>query len=96
MDKISGLKLSELMLLAKKIKYIKPLIKNEDEWSRDEIYYAALYETLNSKYQIRASEIICGIFSPLKLLFKTTLKNYIKIMLQRNATTHSDEVELSS
>ena len=66
---IRSLKLTELMIYAKNFNYINPGTK-EESWSTEEIYYAALHETLNSKYQIRASEIICGIFPPLKLLFK--------------------------
>lgn len=92
---IKNLKLTELMVYAKKFEYINPGT-NEETWSTEEIYYAALYETLHSKYQIRASEIICGIFPPLKLLFKNTIRNYIKVMTHRKIQLHNNEVSLSS
>jgi hypothetical protein len=92
---IKSLKLTELMVFAKKFMYINPGT-NEETWSTEEIYYAALYETLNSKYQIRASEIICGIFPPLKLLFKSTLRNYIKVMNHRQKLLHDSVTSLSS
>jgi hypothetical protein len=83
------------MIFAKNFVYINPGT-NEETWSIEEIYYAALYETLNSKYQIRASEIICGIFPPLKLLFKNTLRNYIKVMTHRQKLLHDSVTSLSS
>lgn len=92
---IRSLKLTELMIYAKNFNYINPGTK-EESWSTEEIYYAALHETLNSKYQIRASEIICGIFPPLKLLFKNTIRNYIKVMTQRQVHLRNNEVSLSS
>lgn len=92
---IKSLKLTDLMIYAKNFNYINPGT-SEDTWSTEEIYYAALHETLHSKYQIRASEIICGIFPPLKLLFKNTIRNYIKVMTHRELHHHNSEVSLSS
>jgi len=91
---IKSLTMNELMVLAKNIPYTHPNY-SQDKWTTEDIYYAALCETVNSQYQIRASEIICGVFPPLKLLFKKTLRSYINIMLLRNQN-NVNEVELSS
>lgn len=91
---ISKLKLIELMAFAKNLTYYPPQY-SEDKWSTEDIYHGALYETLHSRYQVRASEIICNIFPPLKLLFKNTLRNYIKLMLIRSKNSVSAN-ELSS
>lgn len=88
---INKLKLNELMTLASTIKYIPPS-HDEDTWSTEDVYHAALYETLHSKYQMKSSELICGFFPPLKLFFKNIIRNYIKIMNDRR----EGEVELSS
>ena len=85
---MNSMKLTELMLLAREITYIPPSY-DESRWTTDDIYHAAINETLQSKYQMKATEIICGVFSPLKLLFKTTLKNYINIMLSRRETQNN-------
>jgi hypothetical protein len=81
---LSKLKLNELMYVAKSIEYIKSE-ENVDTWSTEEIYHGAIYETVQSKYQVKASEIVCGMFSPLKLLFKRTIRNYILVMTQRKS-----------
>jgi hypothetical protein len=79
---INKLKLNELMTLASTVKYTPPSL-DEDNWSSEDIYHAALHETLHSKYQMRASQLICGVFSPLKLFFKNIIRNYITIMTDR-------------
>jgi hypothetical protein len=93
---IEGLKkltLVELLVLSKRVEYI-PSSEPEDQWTTEEIYYGALSETINSRYQVKASEIICGFFPPLKLLFKKTIKNYIIEMSNRKQKLNL--VELSA
>ena len=82
-NNFNKLKFTELICVAKTLSYYPPQYK-EDEWTTEDIYHAALHETLQSRYQIRASEIICNVFPPLKLLFKNTLRNYIKLMMVRS------------
>ncbi len=94
---LKSLKFNELLDVAKKIKYYPPSYSIE-MWTPDDIYHGALSETLQSKYQIKASFQLCNTFTPLKLLFKNTIRNYIKIMIQRskeNSNYHENVNELS-
>jgi|TARA_B100001287_G_scaffold27225_1_gene19612 hypothetical protein len=93
METLKKLTLVELLELAKGVDYI-PSSVPEEKWTTEEIYYGALSETINSRYQVRASEIICGFFPPLKLLFKKTIKNYIIEMSNRKQKLNL--VELSA
>jgi hypothetical protein len=91
MDKLKKLKLNELMEIAKDLEYIPPSI-NIDTWPTEEIYYGAIYETLHSKYQKKASDIITSSFPPLKLLFKSNIRNYILIMYKRKTELSANNV----
>ncbi len=91
MNDLNKLKLEDLIILARQIQYIPPTY-NEDSWTQDDIYNAAISETLHNKYQIKASEIVCDSFAPIKIFFKGTLRNYIRIMYSRN----SNEIQEAS
>ena len=88
MNDINKMKLEDLIKLAKQINYISPPY-DESSWSQDDIYNAAIQETLITRYQLKASMMVCDSFAPIKLFFKSTLRNYIKVMCARNAETQS-------
>ena len=80
--------LKEYLEQAKLTTYIPPNIPMEN-WSKTEIFYAAISETMSSKYQLKAALIVCDMFPPLKIFFKSQLKGYMKIMNERSPTTMS-------
>lgn len=88
MNDLNKMKLEDLIVVAKQIKYIPPSY-DESSWTQDDIYNGAIQETLGTRYQMRASLMVCDSFAPLKLFFKSTLRNYIKIMYARNAELQS-------
>lgn len=84
MNDLNKMKLEDLIILAQQIKYIPPSY-DETSWTQDDIYNGAIQETLGTRYQLKASLMVCDSFAPIKLFFKSTLRNYIKIMYTRNA-----------
>ena len=80
--------LKEYLEQAKLIKYVPPTIPL-DQWDRTEIFYGAISETMTSKYQLKAALIVCDMFPPLKLFFKSQLKSYMKVMNERSSSSIS-------
>ena len=73
----NSLTLIQLLELAKSVDYTFPE-KNLEEWTTEEIFYGSIYVTLSNSIQLKATILLCEMFSPIKIFFKTTLKNYIK------------------
>lgn len=77
---LSGLKLVELIILAKTVEF--PFtnldLSNIQTWSQPDLYDAAVSVVVSNNILVHASLKVCNTFSPLKLLFKTTIRNYIK------------------
>jgi len=80
--------LKEYLEQAKLIKYVPPSIPL-DQWDRTETFYGAISETMSSKYQLKAALIVCDMFPPLKLFFKSQLKSYMKVMNERSSSSIS-------
>ena len=78
--------LKEYLESAKNVKYIEPNIPI-DNWERQEVFFAAISETMTSKYQLKAALLICDMFPPLKIFFKSQLKAYMKKMNERSSET---------
>jgi hypothetical protein len=69
--------LDELIVESTKYIYSEP-IKDKNLWHDDDYFFKAIYIVINTPDLLKASQIICGWFSPLKLLFKATIKRYIQ------------------
>ena len=80
--------LKEYLEQAKSTKYTPSSIPL-DQWDRTEIFYGAISETMTSKYQLKAAVLICDMFPPLKLFFKSQLKSYMKVMNERSLSSIS-------
>ena len=80
--------LKDYLEQAKVINYVPPNIPI-DNWDRTEIFYGAISETMTSKYQLKAALIVCDMFPPLKLFFKSQLKSYMKVMNERSSSSIS-------
>ena len=80
--------LKDYLEQAKVINYVPPNIPI-DNWDRTEIFYGAISETMTSKYQLKAALIVCDMFPPLKLFFKSQLKSYMKVMNERSPSSMS-------
>ncbi len=80
--------LKEYLEKAKLTRYVPPTIPLEN-WDRTEIFYGAISETMTSKYQLKAALLICDMFPPLKLFFKSQLKSYMKVMGERSSCNTS-------
>ena len=80
--------LKEYLEQAKLTKYTPSSIPL-DQWDRTEIFYGAISETMTSKYQLKAALLICDMFPPLKLFFKSQLKSYMKVMNERSSSSMS-------
>lgn len=78
--KLSGLKLVELIVLAKTVEF--PFtnldLNNIQNWSQPDLYDAAVSVVVSNNILVHASLKVCNTFPPLKILFKTTIRNYIK------------------
>ena len=66
----------------KNIPYFPPN-KLEDKWDKQDIFFAAMNEALKGKYLLKATILICDMFGPLKLFFKSQMKSYINTMKDR-------------
>lgn len=81
--------LKEYLDKAKTIDYIPPDNVSINDMDKKEIFFGAISETMTSKYQLKAALIVCEMFPPLKIFFKSQLKDYIKIMDSRNCCQNS-------
>lgn len=81
--------LKDYLEQAKSIEYIPPDNVSINDMDKKEIFFGAISETMNSTYQIKAALIVCDMFPPLKIFFKSQLKDYIKIMDSRNCRQNS-------
>jgi hypothetical protein len=68
--------LDELIVDSRKYTYSEPN-KDKNLWQDDDYFFKAIYIVINTPDLIKATLIICGWFSPLKLLFKGTIKRYM-------------------
>ena len=75
--------LDELIVESTKYIYSEP-IKDKNLWHDDDYFFKAIYIVINTPDLLKASQIICGWFSPLKLLFKATIKRYIQYLKGRD------------
>lgn len=72
---------------AKKVEYVEPNNIPIEKWEKQELFFAAISETMTSKYQLKAALLICDMFPPLKIFFKSQLKAYMKKMNERSSET---------
>lgn len=77
-------KLVDLIKYAKAINYIEPSSQNSDEWSHDELVFKSIKIALDSDIQIKAGLHICNQFSPLKIIYKSILRQYINYFTSLN------------
>ncbi|MDA7464605.1 hypothetical protein N8996_07440 [Candidatus Poseidonia alphae] len=77
-------KLVDLIEYAKTINYIEPSSQNSDEWSHDELVFKSIKIALDSDIQIKAGLHICNQFSPLKIIYKSILRQYINYFTSLN------------
>ena len=81
--------LKEYLDKAKTIDYIPPDNVSINDMDKKEIFFGAISETMNSTYQIKAALIVCDMFPPLKIFFKSQLKDYMKTMDSRKSSQNS-------
>tara|TARA_Y100001970_G_scaffold293212_1_gene438539 strand:- start:3453 stop:3698 length:246 start_codon:yes stop_codon:yes gene_type:complete len=81
MNNLNSLNLVQLLEFAKQVKYCDP-INEETQWTDNEVIYKAINISINSPIQIRAGLIMCDMFPPLKIIFKTIIRRYIKYYTQ--------------
>ena len=77
--------LKDYLEQAKTTKYVPPT-KPLEQWDRTEIFYGAIAETMTSMYQLKAAVLICDMFPPLKIFFKSQIKSYMKVMNERSSS----------
>jgi hypothetical protein len=77
-------KLVELIAYAKTINYVEPSCENSDEWSHDELVFKSIKIALDSDIQIKAGLHICNQFPPLKIIYKSILRQYINYFTSLN------------
>lgn len=82
-------KLTELILIAQNVYYIKPKTTDIDKWSSDELVFESIHIALNSEVQIKAGLHMCNQFPPLKLIYKAILNQYIKYYTNLNQSLMS-------
>ena len=68
--------LDELMEESKQYIYKEPE-KPREHWENDEWFFKAISIVIMEPVLIKSAQIICNWFPPMKLLFKTTIKNKI-------------------
>lgn len=83
MDKLKKLTLEELLELAKEIKYTPPS-NDITTWTQQQVYHSALSVTVTQPVQIYAALLVCKTFPPLKIFFKSQIREYIKIYGNNN------------
>ena len=77
MSNLNNLNLVQLLELAKQVNYVDPN-SEESQWNDHEVIYKAINLSINSPIQVRAALIMCDMFPPLKIIFKTIIRRYIK------------------
>ena len=87
-------KLIELIVYAKTINYIEPSSQNSDEWSHDELVFKSIKIALDNDIQIKAAIHICNQFPPLKIIYKSILRQYIDYFTSLNLQ-HNNNIILS-
>ena len=55
----------------------KPPTKEKIYWDNDDYFFKAITIVIHEPDLLKATDIICGWFPPLKMLFKSTIKRYI-------------------
>ena len=65
--------LNELIEQAKQYNYIEPA-KYRKYWENDDFFFKAITIVINDPDLLKATDIICGWFPPLKLLFPMICK----------------------
>lgn len=81
--------LKDYLEQAKSIEYIPPDNVSINDMDKKEIFFGAISETMTSKYQLKAALIVCEMFPPLKIFFKSQLKDYMKTMDSRKCSQNS-------
>lgn len=89
-------KLVELIAYAKTINYIEPTSSNSDEWSHDELVFKSIKIALDSDIQIKAGLHICNQFPPLKIIYKSILRQYINYFTSLNLQQQQQDNNLLS
>lgn len=74
---LNSLNLLELLELSKQVYYVDPNLP-EENWSNNEIIFKAINISINSPIQVKAGLIMCDMFPPIKIIFKTIIRRYIK------------------
>lgn len=85
MNSYKKLNLLELMDYAKNITFNNEGLdhQNISSWNQDVLFNSAINIVVNNEI-LKASAIrICDMFTPLKILFKTTIRSYIKTYGER-------------
>jgi|TARA_B110000483_G_C17861432_1_gene414348 hypothetical protein len=80
---IKQLKLEELLVVAKTVNYIPPT-NDLSKMTNDEIYDGCINVVVNNPIQMKGAMIVCSVFPPLKLLFKSSIRSYIERFYQQN------------
>jgi len=89
-------KLVDLIEYAKAINYIEPSSQNSDEWSHDELVFKSIKIALDSDIQIKAGLHICNEFPPLKIIYKSILRQYINYFTSLNLQQQQQDNNLLS
>ena len=69
--------LEELIIIVQSINYIKPEI-SEDKWSFGDILFAAIHDAINNKNQVRAILLLSKKLTPISLVSKRYITEYIQ------------------
>lgn len=76
--------LVEMIQHAQSIPYISPNSENIDNWTNEEVLYKSIEIALHNQIQIKAGLYITSVFPPLKLIYKSILKQYINHFTKLN------------
>lgn len=72
------LKLEELMLYAKNVNFKTDTTDTIKSWEQNKLFNSAISIVINNDILTASALRICDMFPPLKILFKTTIRSYIK------------------
>ena len=78
-------KLVDLIEIAKTLNYVEPN-KPKEQWDNEDYFLKAFAVAIKNPDQLKANDIICGWFPPLKVLFKTTINKYINYCKSNSIT----------
>ena len=70
---------------------LNQLLSNSDEWSHDELVFKSIKIALDSDIQIKAGLHICNEFPPLKIIYKSILRQYINYFTSLNLRQHQQQ-----